>query len=276
MISYYEYQQSGNNRPQLKLRQSLNMKQQKEKAYSGQLTIGAKKRMTRAIELLCMMAAPQPILNPVNKRWIKHRLSFITLTVSHNTNITAKDAYNNLLSHLLQWLRRTQKAESYVWKAEVQKRGQIHYHITTTAFIHYQDLRDKWNNLQRKAGLLDEWHASHANYNPNSTDIHAVRSVKNLAGYMIKEFCKAIQNPKTEGKVWDCSSNLKGNKYFSVYQNQSHDSILNQLYRKGKIEVQKFDRFAIIRLKDTDSSQILTLQEYHDFENYVTQLKGKR
>ena len=165
---------------------------------------------------MCQSIKIRKIYNPVTQTIHPHRLSFITLTVSQKENLTARQVYKSCFEKFLRWLRQSQQVTTYVWKCEQQTRGQIHYHITTPSFIHYQYIRDKWNNLQRAAGYLTQYEKEHGHSNPNSTDIKEVKKIRNLSNYMIKEFCKSIQNPNTEGKIWDCSLNLKKYKYYSV------------------------------------------------------------
>lgn len=276
MVVYHEFNGTGPVQKHLKIFQSNNMLEQRNKAYSGQLTDGAKKRMRRAIELLCMGIKPVTILNPVSKRYIKHRLSFITLTVSAKENITAKEAYNNLLTHFMQWLRRTQNVSTYVWKAEVQKRGQIHYHITTPTFIHYKAIRDKWNNLQRKAGYLSNYYESKGHYDANSTDVHQVRHIDNLSSYLQKEFCKSIQNPQTIGKIWDCSMNLKKSKYFNIILERWHEDALGLLSQKGYVTIEHHERFSLVKLHSADYSQVLTLSDTNQLDAYLKQILTKK
>lgn len=126
------------------------------------------------------------IFNNVTNKYVYHQLSFITLTVSSNENQTLDYCYTNLLKPFLRIMRNKHNLTTYIWKAEVQQRGQIHYHITTPLFIHYQIIKDVWNNIQRKLGLLDEFEKINGHSNPNSTDIHEVKHIKDLASIPCK------------------------------------------------------------------------------------------
>lgn len=271
-IQYYQTQYTGAKLHSNLLLNKQQLMKDRKKAYSGKLTDGAKKRLRRAIELLCMSNKPVRVYNPVTKRYINHRLSFITLTVSQTSNITAQEAYQNLLVHFLQWMRRTKGVTTYVWKAEVQQRGQIHYHITTPSFIHYKEIREKWNNLQSKAGYLKEYYEKTGHYDPNSTDIHQVRHVKDLSSYLMKEFAKSIQNPNTDGKVWDCSLNLKACSYYSTEMTQKHREIIEQLQEEGKLWVVHFDRFSLIQLVKAGTEEILNIKNLHELQQHMNKI----
>jgi len=270
--------------------------------YSGQLKQGTKRRLTKAIDLLVQSSTLRKIWDPQRQRIIKHRLSFITLTVHQSGIITARAAHEKLLSHFLQWLRRTMKVNTYIWKAEVQKRGQIHYHITTPSYIPHQKIKDKWNELQQREGLLEEYYNKKGHYNPNSTDIGEVRQVENMTGYLCKEFCKSIQNPynllmmkptadlkkglitpeefnvrekaaalevKSFGKLWDCSLNLKTFKRFSIPE--SHDIYfrLQEMIQKNLVWLLKLEQCWIIELPRNDLTQLLSLDKIHAYDEFL-------
>jgi hypothetical protein len=253
------------------------MKKARKTRYSGMMSAGARKRLTRAVTLLVQSSKKKWMFNPVTDRYQFHQISFLTLTVSDPTKLlTGKEAFKQLLSHFLQWLRRTEKVTTYIWKAEHQRNGQIHYHITTPSFLHYQRIRDKWNNLQRKAGLLDKYHEVKGHYDANSTDIHSVRNVRDLASYLIKYIAKSYQNESSiNGKVWDCSSNLSGKKYFEVELSDYHVVKLENDVATGKANKYSGDRFTIVKWKENITDKLLTETEYKLFIEYLTVIRGE-
>lgn len=238
------------------------------KTYSGKMTVGAKKRLTKAVSLLVQASPTRYIYNPVSQRKQRFKLSFITLTVSSSDRmLTAKEAHKLLLEPFLLWLRRHESVTSYVWKAELQKRGQIHYHITTDQFVMYTRIRDKWNELQAIHGLLDEYRAKHGHNNANSTDVHSVKKVNNFERYMVKYMSKSNDNDEaTDGKVWDCSVNLKRHKYYTTAVTYGIERTIKYIEAAKLGDVKYFDHFAIIRLNEQNGYYLLepdSLKEYN-------------
>lgn len=248
-----------------------NMAIQRTKRYSGKLSPSAKKRLAKATTLLCQSAKKKWIYNEVTKRYFFHQLSFITLTVSdHEQKLSGKEAYQKLLSHFLQWLRRTKEVTTYIWKAELQKNGQIHYHITTPSFINYQDIRDKWNNLQKRNGLLAKYFSDKGHYNPNSTDIHEVRNIDNIAAYLVKYITKESQNETTlGGKIWDCSLNLKQNNYFTTESCTDYESFMNYCVDQEAASVYHGERFSLYKFKEPPQKHVLTEKEYKRYKEFI-------
>lgn len=203
------------------------------KTYSGLITVGAKKRMSRSIDYLLMISPVTKIYNPIIKRFQTFQLNFITLTISDNSQIyDCKYCYENLLNPFLKWLNYKYKKVSYIWKVELQERGQPHYHITINQFISHEVIRNKWNELQMNCNMLADFINKFGHNNPNSTDIHAVYKVNDIKKYLLKYLSKNSQNQvPINSKIWDCSENLKsvkafelefddfGNEYFIKYFN---------------------------------------------------------
>ncbi len=275
-----------------------------EKAYSGNVTSEVSKRIKRAINLLIMSSPKRRIYNPIIQKEHDFQLAFLTLTVSAKSSfLTAKDGYDRLLSHFLQWMRRTKKVKSFVWKAELQQRGQIHYHITFNIFIPHEEIRKKWNELQRREGLLDEYFEEKNHYEPNSIDIHSVQKIENLAGYMVKYMAKdqdsdpvmkadaagempveaasawgsilscypenTVDKCRTIGKVWDCSSNLKGLKYFNTVMNDAHEWTLSEAVKQGVARTVEGDSYKLHFLKSSESREILSENELDKYNEFI-------
>lgn len=286
---------------------SDNLKRQREHAYKGLFSTGAKKRLAKAVTLLVQTSTPQWIYNPVTKRQMRFRVNFITLTVSSPLDkMTGREAYDKLLVHFLQWLRRTKGCKNYVWKLEFQANGQIHYHITTDTFIPYSEIRDKWNNLQRREGIINsyreaqqEWHKNgfkvrkHLlgkwNYkaqknayeygvktnweNPNSVDVHKVNSVDDLTSYIVKEVTKECQNiDPTVGKIWDCSDSLKRSPYYSMECTSHNDKIIDEWSKDNDVVVVSGDHFKIIKCgadRIAELMEPLQLKMFTDHLDYI-------
>lgn len=247
-----------------------NGKLTKEKTYSGTVTAGAKKRIQKAVSILIQGSRERWITNTVTGKRQKFKIGFITLTISETEkNLTAKEAHKLLLEPFLRHCRHKYGMHSYIWKAELQERGQIHYHLTTNIFIPYDKIRDYWNKLQRKAGLLDNFAAKYGHYNPNSTDVHSVYKIKNLEAYLIKYLSKSEEDKgQTQGKIWDCSKSLKKAGYFTTMESIASGDLINELVSKGKAIIKETDFCKIIIPKGITVLQMLTLADIFNYEKW--------
>lgn len=274
IICYQSYHNSSTTFKQTKaFRQNVQQLKEVEK-YSGHMKAGTKKRLTKAVSLLVQSCPWRWIENPVVNKLVHHKLSFITLTLPDVEQ--SKDAsfcHKYLLQPMLRILRNKYKMKSYVWKCELQKNGSVHYHITTDLFIIHTDLKNIWNNITRKHGLLDNFKNEYGHDNPNSTDIHSVQNINDLEAYLIKYISKEYQNEvKLSGKVWDCSKNLKEAKYFSIDSGyEVHNTITSEL-DNGYAKAIYTDHCIIIKFATTDYISIFSDQIIEQYRKHLNSI----
>lgn len=274
LLIYNKFHFSESYCSKLKYTRTQNLRAQK--TYSGTVTNGAKKRMSKAIDCLLMISPIKKVYNPIIKKFQSFQLTFITLTIADNTkNYTAKESYKLLLSPFLHWLRVKKNCSSYLWKLELQERGQIHYHITTNQFIEFTEIRNKWNELQLNNGMLQEFKEKFGHTDPNSTDIHAVYKVRDIKKYLLKYLSKSEQNEVTvNGKIWDCSENLKGVKSFEFeYDNIKPSEFLKYL-EHPKTEHYQNEHCLIISNKELKTTSVLKANDKEQFNKWYKDLKG--
>lgn len=233
---------------------------EKKQAYSGTVTKGAQKRIAKAVSVLMQTSPVQRFYSPISGKKISFKLGFLTLTISSTKKLlTAKEAHKLLLEPFLRILRNRYKLKSYIWKAELQKRGQIHYHLTINRWIHYKDLQRTWNSLQQKAGLLEEFYSKKGHYNPNSIDIHSVKNVQNLEAYLIKYLSKNESDKgATQGKIWDCSLNLKQANYFTDMLDSGIAAQIEAYKKENKVRIIQSDFCTIVIFKKARPSSVLS------------------
>ena len=119
--------------------------------------------------------------------------SFWTFTIPYQEiDFRATDQmYTNLFSKLLENLRVRHKRkkpnglENYVWVAEAQKRGAIHFHLVSTSFLRLEYVREQWNKL-----------LGYDLKNTQSVHVQQVTQIeiRNIAHYFAKYMSKAMDN----------------------------------------------------------------------------------
>ena len=156
----------------------------------SETSIQTRRKMRTIIDWMMILCPVQYVYSKELNKTFRFRLGFITLTLPSVQ--THKDSYLN--THLLQPFLRTIKAKykvnHYVWKAETQGNGNIHYHVIVNKFIHYKLIRHHWNILLNKLGYFDQTKFKESIFEANTTDVHSVYKVKNLAAYLSKYLSK--------------------------------------------------------------------------------------
>lgn len=198
-------------------------------------------KIKKGISWLLYLAKDKELPSSYHGRTFKFKLSFITLTLSSKQTHSDHEIKKTCLNQFLVEARKKWGLHHYIWRAEAQKNGNIHFHILCDKFIPWSELRDAWNRIQNKLGYVDvyrnekrEFHSggfqvrqdllkrwdyknqlrayrtgSKNDWNsPNSTDIHATHKIKNLPAYLAKYCTKNQEGRPIEGNLWQMSESL--------------------------------------------------------------------
>lgn len=177
---------------------------QKAKSKEG-LSVKASNRMKDAIRLLIDCSEWKKLYSAKTKSYWRFKNSFVTLTLPSKQVHSDKEIHEKIFVEFIRFWKRRDKELLYVWKAETQENGNLHYHLITNAFIHHDELRAWWNYYCNKLGYIDRATTKDA----NSTDVHAVKGVKSLVAYAIKYMSKKEEGRRIPSiRRWYCSKAL--------------------------------------------------------------------
>lgn len=202
-------------------RKFSSMEEQRKKSYSGMISSNISAKIRDRCYLLHYITPRRKIFNPLLDKDVYFRLSFITLTLSASQSVADREITRNLLAPFIRHFRYTGHLKNYVWKAEKQKNGNIHYHILSDMFVTFSELLSYWNYCQSKTDMIDRFYLKYGHRMPNSVDIRQVKSGNSAAKYISKYFSKS--SDRIEGKTWDCSRYLESFN-FPTYIIDSHKS----------------------------------------------------
>lgn len=170
------------------------------------------KNIEEKIKYMLMLCKSKWVWDKVEKKWHKFKCAFITLTLSGVQKDSDQFIKKNMLNDFLTRVRQIHKVNLYMWRAEVQNNGNIHFHILINRFVHWRTIRNIWNGIQKKHGYLDLFFSKKGHYDANSTDVHCIRRIRNLGAYLAKYMKKG-----SEGKSDGCSR-----VDFGIYSISSH------------------------------------------------------
>lgn len=283
LIVYYEFE-----RPEkyYSCDRTKLLKNFKEKEiYSGDISKGGQKKLRRAIETLYVITPTRKIFNRAIQKNTWFKLSHLTLTLpSYQGKWTDKEINTYCLRPFLLHCKRRFNLENYIWKAERQRNGNIHYHIISDMFFDYDSVRMIWNDKLNTLGYIDSFYKKHNHLQPPSIDLKYVRNSEQLSKYVSKYISKQKKETTTEqahfnlyemdqfytgsilegnlkefenrrnglisGRVWDCSEKLKSFKYQATTLSSSDEGIVNEIILS--ISKSRFDAeyFSVINFKD--------------------------
>ena len=248
------------------------------KSYSGRVTTHSQRRIRKAVQILVQKSNWQTVYNPITMKDFRFKLTFITLTIPDLANgLSGKESYKLLLKPFIQTMQRVHGMRDYIWKAELQQRGTIHYHITTNTFINYMHIKKRWNQLLDKAGLMQDYKAKHNHSNPNSTDVHKVYNDDNIESYLEKYISKDEKSKSSvNGKVWDCSVSLKSNKLFTVDLSPQNELNIIKLDKSSTAKAFTSDYFEIIYFNEPCINKLLYGYQHQLYNDWLLSLDNVR
>lgn len=201
----------------------------KDAINKEELSRKAAARLRDKIMLLVDASKPKKVYNDKYKSYFSFKVSFVTLTLPSSQCHSDKEIHTKIFKEFVRAWKRKNKDLLYVWKAETQANGSLHYHMVTNSYIHHIQLRRMWNYYCEKLGYCSRSKSS----NPNSTDVHSIRKVNNIAAYVIKYMSKKSDGRRVPTiRKWDCSLALS--IPHPVYEGAGTD--INEAYQQMIIQ----------------------------------------
>lgn len=204
-IVFYDYLEGVKKSVEAKEKSLANLA---DNSTKGTISKAAQRRLTQSVNWLHTLSTPKTVASPETGKSFRLRTNLITLTLSATQRHPDTQIKRALLNRLLEQLRESYDMKAYVWRAEPQKNGNIHFHLATNIFIHHKNLRDRWNNIQNKLGYIDAFERQNGHRDPNSTDVHKAYNVKDMAAYLAKYIAKKEEGRPIEGRLWYISQSL--------------------------------------------------------------------
>lgn len=176
-------------------------------------------------------------------------LGFVTLTLSSAQRHDDRWIKRNMLNRFLQELKRQYNVKNVVWRAEKQKNGNIHFHILVDGWIDWEPLRMLWNQIQEENGYLEPFAKKYGHRNPNSTDIHSLKSVRNPAAYITKYMTKNQPGLTVKGRVWSASRKLSECRYFEFHPDERFWALCEQLKKDRPDDIFEGETFTVYNVQ---------------------------
>lgn len=252
------------------------------------------RRIGYYVNLLADTARTKRVFNSSTKKWYSFKLNFITLTLPSSQIHTDKEIHQRVFKSFIRAWKSIAPELLYIYKAEVQDNGNLHYHLSTNTYIDKMELRHMWNRWVDTLGYVERSSID----SPNSTDVHKTKDIQNLAAYMVsylskkdmynkklkryhkiygkyhksntgdvcvlpKNYFKNIKR-KVGIKVWDCSKTLMIKKCSIEVDNKE---LLDEIERAMVLakDVHKGDWYLYIKQdKDVRKELKVISRLYHD------------
>lgn len=241
---------------------------------NGKISDNARKRLYSAIEWLLLLAKEKTLRGK-----FRYKVSMITLTLPCIQLQDDTYVKNSMLNTFLTELRRRFNLKNYIWRAEKQNDGSIHFHILQDQYIEYFEINKIWNKILLNHGYIEQYRLNQLNFHKNgfrvradlikkgwtidkqkkayefgmrtnwqnptgTTDIHSLKKIRNVKAYCAKYLSKnESKGQVVEGRLWFISRSLSGLKSIKV---SIDDFVRNDLERIVKTDKIKYTDHACL------------------------------
>lgn len=237
--------------------------------YKGFMSPTAQKNLKKKIEIWrhAVEVHNSQFENRVN-RDIK-RMVFVTLTLSSSCYHSDRVVKREVLKPFLRIMREKYNCENYVWKAERQQNGNIHFHLIFDKYISKEALQQTWNNCQNNLGLIDEFEKKFKYRNPPSTHIEIVSNSEQCDSYIAKYITKNDVENLIDGTVWSASTKIMSLKYFECEVDiRIENALIDCIERDEVTRIVKTD-YAMFILENISMYGVIKkmgLNAFYDYE----------
>lgn len=194
-----------------------------KRVCNGELSKQATKKLKLSIEYFLLLNKPNNSKTGNTGRHYDNRIAFITLTLPSKQIHSDNEIKEKCLNQFMIELHKYRLITNYIWRAEYQKNGNIHFHILINRYIPWFDIRNRWNRIINKLGYVNRYSEEQQEYhkkgfnlrtdliktwsrskqynaylqgvktnwrNPNSIDIHSIKNITNIKSYITKYMSK--------------------------------------------------------------------------------------
>lgn len=261
----------------------------------GEISKKARRKIESAIDWLLYTSSDKKAYSKKAGKYYNFKIMFVTLTLSSTQMHSDFEIKEKLLNQFLVEARKKWSCKKYLWRAESQKNGNIHFHIIFNKFIPWQWIRTVWNRIQNKHGYVNRFaksqHEIHKNgfkffknhpyklsykqqlknyragmsgnwFKPNSIDVHSIKKLKNISRYLSK-YCT-----KNDKNLLKPELSTKETRYYKGLQKGNSRQIEGNLWYLST-ELSRYK--SAIEVVDSEiSADLSTLHEHfeHKFKYY--------
>lgn len=172
-------------------------------------------------------------------------VTFVTLTLSAKQTHTDQEIKREMLNVFLIYAQRKLNVKEYIWRAESQANGNIHFHLFMDSYIPHVKLRQIWNDCQERLGYITKFRSLYGHGNPNSTDIERIKSPKGASLYVTKYISKESKYRKLNGRCWGSSDGLKDIIAYETVGDSETQSVINQVQKDTKCKVIHGENYSV-------------------------------
>lgn len=175
------------------------------------------------------------------RNFLRSNMAVITLTLPIPQFTNCRFIKNMMLAPFLRELTKAYDSPLYLWKAERQKNGNLHFHIIVARRICMHWVRFKWwkycalNGYFRPAADANVWEM------PPCTETDGLQHVSQIGSYLMKYVCKETGGEPIDGRIWGSCHQLVGITKVQIEVSFELWNQLQEFVTKGLLKFNSYD-----------------------------------
>jgi len=180
----------------------------KKKYTSGCLTKSSAKKIKQIMTNWILAIYCSQKIDIKYKKRKRRYLVMATLTLPSKQVESDNQVKRKYLNNFITQLKNKHDGILYLWVAEKQKNGNIHFHVVLDRFVKKEWLQKCWNSVLDTGNYINEFELKFSHKNPPSTQVQGQKDMGSPASYLTKYITKSEKSHDIEGHKWSCSSEL--------------------------------------------------------------------
>lgn len=174
-------------------RQKANTIHLEDNRHEGEISKKAARKIEKAITWMLFKSKRKKVYDRELDKTFYFNINFITLTLPCTQIHPDKEITNRCLGNWLEVAKKQFGLTNYVWKAEKQQGGNIHYHIVSDCYIHYTELRRTWNKSIELLGYITGFEFKHRHRNAPTEQVKSIKDIQKVANYIGSYMSKNVK-----------------------------------------------------------------------------------
>lgn len=185
-------------------------REQLKKAYTAEgLSDTAKKDIRRLVDNWQTAVLSSQKLWSKGKERRRRYFVLITLTLPAKQNEDDNTLKRKYLNVWLQNLERDHEGINWLWVAECQHNGNLHFHVVVDRWVDFKWIKRTWNRIMDNGDYVARYAAKFGHKNPPSVNVEGQRKMTSPAAYITKYLTGDKFIRKIQGRKWGCCDNLR-------------------------------------------------------------------
>lgn len=212
-----------------------------DKLFLNKLSTNALRKVRHSIHWLLFSHSNHCKSTMERRNFLRSNMAVITLTIPVEQFTNCKFIKNQMLAPFLRELSKDYQSPLYLWKAERQKNGNLHFHIIVARRVSMHWVRFKWWKYCALNGYFRPAEGSISWDMPPCTETKGLESITHVGSYLMKYVSKDCGGEPIDGRIWGCCHQLVGLSKLQIEVSLELFNKLQELVRQGHLVYNHYD-----------------------------------